>query len=185
MFNIEALIWISFWRAVKIQLFSWRVSSNPRHQSKNIEMNYMSHIKLVHEFYMIHLFSILWRIKNINDLTPLLVVTMPYACGFLWWTNYIEDFKWRLHFRFGVAFWKVVLREVYFEGPNRVWRALKTSILNIGSPFQTAPPMLNSRSWMLISVSNRFWKMIFRINSFKWRDIVLLIFHIELSRCTY
>ena len=51
---------------------------------------------------------------------------MPYACWFLWRTDYIEDFKWRLHGQFGVAFWRVVLREVYFEGPNRVWRALKT-----------------------------------------------------------
>jgi hypothetical protein len=33
---------------------------------------------------------------------------------------------------FGVAFWWVVLREVYFEWPNRVWRTLKTSMLNIG-----------------------------------------------------
>ena len=67
---------------------------------------------------------------RINHLTPLLVVTMPYACWFLWWVDYIEDFKWCLHFQFGVAFWRVVLRKVYFEGPNRVWRALKTSILN-------------------------------------------------------
>jgi len=48
----------------------------------------------------------------------------------VWWTNYIEDFKWPLHFQFGVVFWRVVLREVYFEGPIRVWRSLKTSILN-------------------------------------------------------
>ena len=65
-----------------------------------------------------------------NHLTPLLVTTMPYACWFLWQTYYIEDFKWRLHFQFEVAFWRVVLREVYFEGPNCVWMALKTSILN-------------------------------------------------------
>ena len=57
---------------------------------------------------------------------------MPYACWFLWWSHYIEDFKWHLHFQFGVSFWRVILREVYFEGPNHVWRALKTSILNTG-----------------------------------------------------
>ena len=28
----------------------------------------------------------------------------------------------------GVAFWRVVLREIYFEGPNRIWRGLKTSL---------------------------------------------------------
>ena len=70
---------------------------------------------------------------RINHLTLLLVVTMPYACWFLWRADYIEDFKWRLHFQFGVALWRVVLREVYFEGSNRVWRALKTSILNTAS----------------------------------------------------
>ena len=69
---------------------------------------------------------------RINHLTPLLVVTMPYACWFLWRVDYIEDFKWCLHFQFGVAFWRVVLRKVFFEGPNCVWRELKTSILNIG-----------------------------------------------------
>ena len=54
---------------------------------------------------------------------------MPYACWYLWHTNYIEDFKWRLlHFQFGVAIWRVVLREVYFEGPNRVWRPLTSNL---------------------------------------------------------
>ena len=41
---------------------------------------------------------------RINHLTPLLVRKMPYTCWFLWWANGIEDFKWRLHFQFGVAF---------------------------------------------------------------------------------
>ena len=62
--------------------------------------------------------------------TPQHVVTVPFACWFLWQADYIEDFKWRLHFQFGVVFWKAVLREVYFEGPNHVPRALETSILN-------------------------------------------------------
>ena len=68
---------------------------------------------------------------RINHLTLLLVLTMPYACWFLCRVNYIEDLKWRLRFQFGVVFWTVVLGEVYFEGPNCIWRALKTSILNI------------------------------------------------------
>ena len=68
---------------------------------------------------------------RINHLPLLLVVTVPYARWFLWRADYTEDFLWRLHFQYGVACWRVVLREVYFEGPNRVWRALKTSILNI------------------------------------------------------
>ena len=68
--------------------------------------------------------------SRINHLTPLLVMTMPYAYWILWQANYIEDFKRCLHFQIGVALWRAILREVYFEGPNRGWRALKTSILN-------------------------------------------------------
>jgi hypothetical protein len=48
MFEIEALIWVSFWRALKFQLK--RARSNPRRQSKNIEMKYKARIKLVDEF---------------------------------------------------------------------------------------------------------------------------------------
>ena len=78
------------------------------------------------------MFLVHYEELRINHLTPFLVVTMPFACWFLWRAYYIEDSKWHLHFQFGVAFWEVVLREVYFEEPNHVWRALKTSILNIG-----------------------------------------------------
>ena len=77
-----------------------------------------------------YMFPIQCEKLRIDHLTSLLVVTMSYACWFLWWGDYIEDFKWRLHFQFGVAFWRVVLREVYFEGPNCVSRALKTLILD-------------------------------------------------------
>ena len=65
---------------------------------------------------------------RIDHLTPLLVVTMPYVCWFSWRGDYIEDFKWCLHFQYGVVFSRVILREVYFEGLNCVWKAL-----NIGS----------------------------------------------------
>ena len=41
--------------------------------------------------------------------------------------DYSEDLKWRFHFQFGVIFGNLKLKEVYFEGPNRVWRMLKTS----------------------------------------------------------
>ena len=120
-----------FWRALKISTLQLKGWFKSRLQSKNIKMKYKIHIKVVHELcgtcfrYNVEKF-------RINHLTPLLVVTMPYACWFLWWANYIEDFKWRLHFQLGVAFWRIAWREVYFEGPNRVWRALKTSILNSG-----------------------------------------------------
>ena len=64
MLKIEALIWVSFWRALKFQLFSWRAGSNPRRQSKNIEMKHKAHIKLAHELYVVHVSSTMWRIKN-------------------------------------------------------------------------------------------------------------------------
>ena len=41
---------------------------------------------------------------------------MPYACWFLWQVDWIEDFKWCLHFQF--AFRRVVLREVYIWRPR-------------------------------------------------------------------
>jgi hypothetical protein len=49
--KMEAPMWVSFWRALKFQPCNWRASSNPRRQSKNIEMKYKTHIKLVHELY--------------------------------------------------------------------------------------------------------------------------------------
>ena len=125
MSNIEALIWVSFWRAFEFQRFNWRVASNPRRQFKNIEMKYNTHIKHVHELYGT-CFKYINHLR-INHLTLLLIVIMPCACWFLWRADYVEHFKIHLHF----LIWGFVLREVYFEGPNRVWRALKTSILNI------------------------------------------------------
>ena len=63
-FKIDALVQVSFWRVLKFQRFRWRVGSNPRHQSKNIEMQYKTRIKLVHEFNMRHVSNTMWRIKN-------------------------------------------------------------------------------------------------------------------------
>ena len=54
---------------------------------------------------------------RISHLTPFLLVTMPYACWLLWRAYYIENFKWHRHFQHGVAFCKVVLREIF------IWRA--------------------------------------------------------------
>ena len=38
LFKIEVLIWVSFWRALRFQPFTWTVGSNPKRQSKNVEM---------------------------------------------------------------------------------------------------------------------------------------------------
>jgi hypothetical protein len=50
-FEIETFIRVSIWRALKFRLFGWKSNSNSRRQSKNIEMKYKTHIKLVHELY--------------------------------------------------------------------------------------------------------------------------------------
>ena len=57
---------------------------------------------------------------RINHLTPFLVVTIPYACWFLWRANYIDNFKWCLHFQVGVALERAILREAYYEGPKGI-----------------------------------------------------------------
>ena len=114
-FKIEALIWGSFWRALKWKPFSWRAGSHSRCQSKNIEMKYKTRIELVHDIYGTCFQYNVKRLR-INHLTPPLVVTMPYTCWFLWQVDDIEDFKWCLRFQVRVAFWRVVLSEVYFEG---------------------------------------------------------------------
>ena len=72
----------------------------------------------------VHVFSTMWRVKSrscssttcSDNALRLLVL----VAGKL----YVEDFKWRLHFQFRVAFWRVVLTEAYFEGPDRVWSLL-------------------------------------------------------------
>ena len=124
MFKIETLIWVLFWRALKFQCFSWRVES-----SKNIEMDTKLILSLCMN-YRVHVFSTMWRIKNqpanstscSNNALRLLVVV---ACRLYWGLQVMSSFSiW-------VALWRVVLKEVYFEGPSHICRALKTSILNI------------------------------------------------------
>ena len=80
--------------------------------------------------YTIHVYGTMWRIKNQpsnsiscsdNALRLLILVT-----GKLW------ELQGCLHFQIGVALGRAILREAYYEGPNHVWRAFKTSILNTG-----------------------------------------------------
>ena len=82
---------------------------------------------------MWYMFPVQCDERRIDHQTLLLVVTMPCACWFLWRTNHIEDFQvtsssCNLGLRFEGLFGEVL----YFEGPNHIWRALKTSILNTG-----------------------------------------------------
>ena len=53
---------------------------------------------------------------GIDHLTPLLVVTMPYTCWFLWWTLY-----WRLQVTSSSAIWGCVLKGCFERG--KFWRA--------------------------------------------------------------
>ena len=107
MFKIDAFIWVLFWRALKSQPFSWRVGSNLRRQSKNIEMECKTHIKLVWYIFLAQCEKFI--IKHLTLL--LLAVTMPYACWFLWQADYIEDFKWRPHF----PIWDCILKGLFWE----------------------------------------------------------------------
>ena len=81
--------------------------------------------------YMIHVSGTMWRIKNqpsrANSCSDS-ALRLSGSCGGQIISSTSSDV---FILQFGVAFWRVVLREVYFEGPNRVWRALKTSIWNI------------------------------------------------------
>ena len=130
-FKIEALIWVSFWRALNSQPFSWMASSNIRHQSKNVEIWNTKRVSN-------SCIPVQCEESRIDRLTLFLVVTTPFACWFLWQTNYIEDFKWRrLHFQFGVTFRRVVLRERYilkgriaFEGH---WRPQSWTLHSTGA----------------------------------------------------
>ena len=111
--------------------------------------------------YMVHVFSAMWRIKN-KPLTSFLIVTMLYACCFLWWAYYIEDCKWCLHFQFGIAFWRVIMREVYFEGPNHVWRALNTSILTTN--YQASKCRKKPSKWASTLFLTRYLGIVFGTN---------------------
>ena len=67
---------------------------------------------------------------RINHLIPLLIVTMHYTCCSCDGQIILRTSSDVFVLQFGVAFLRVVLRDIIFEGPNHVWRALKTSILN-------------------------------------------------------
>ena len=96
------------------------------------------------------------KIRSLSWLGVSTLVTMPYNCWHLWRANCIEDFKWCLHFQFGVAFWRAILREacilkgqIVFEGH---WR-LQSWTLFTWFPIQWANWLLLvgnlSNGWLL------------------------------------
>ena len=96
----------------------WRAISNPRRQFQKLEMNIMLilHLCMIH---VVHVSNTMWRIKNQPS------NSMPYACWFLWRAYNIEDFKWRLHFHFGVAFWRVVFEIGMFWRAKPHWKGIE------------------------------------------------------------
>ena len=84
-----------------------------------------------------YMFQVQCEETRINHVTLILVWTMSYACWILCWIEYIEDFKRRPDFQYGVAFWRVVLREVkYFEEPNKgmAWMFYEHTLYSLWSP---------------------------------------------------
>ena len=69
--------------------------------------------------YVIHVTSTVWRIKNQASNSTSCIDNALRLLGLVL-GDYIEDFEWCLHFQFGVVFWRVVVREVDFEGHWRL-----------------------------------------------------------------
>ena len=65
-----------------------------------------------------YMFPIQCEELRIDHLTPLLVVTMPNTCWFLWWAYCFEDFMWRLHLQLGIRF-----EGLFWERYYIFWRA--------------------------------------------------------------
>ena len=90
---------------------------------------------------MWYMFPVQCEGLRINHLTLLLIVTMPCACWCLWRAYDIEDFKWRLHFEFGLSlerlFWEryVLKGQIAFEGH---WR-LQSWTLDVSAPTNWVP----------------------------------------------
>ena len=163
MFKIEALIWVSFWRALKFQRFSWRVGSNPRHQSKNIETKYKLIVNLCIN-YMVHVSSTMRRIKNqssnstsCNDNALRLLVLVA---GMLYWGLQVTSSFW---------IWGCVLegcfkRGIYLKGRIAFeghWR-LRFWTLSIFHLIIKTRNILNWLSWhrMQRSVPLLFFEML-------------------------
>ena len=84
-------------------------------------MKYKTHIKLC-AWMTWYMFLVQCEEVRNNHLTPLLVVTMPYACWFLWQANYVEIscdvFLFNLGLRFEGLLWKrcILKCQIVFEG---------------------------------------------------------------------
>ena len=124
-FKIEALIWVSFWRAVKFQPFNRRVGWNLRRRSKNIEMKYKTHMKCC-AWIIWYMFLLQCEELRINHVTLFLVATVPYTCWFLWRQIILRTssdvFVFNLGLRFERLFWEgyILKGKIAFEGHWRL-----------------------------------------------------------------
>ena len=133
---------------------------------------------------MVHVSRTVWRVGNqatnsascVDNALCLLVL----VSGKVYW-----GFKWRLHFQYGVAFRRVLLGEVYFEGPNHIWRALNTSLLNkwlqpslprsnINGGFTLRPPKSRGRGSSWPKVLNWAWPL--KVSHCAWPKAPIPIF---------
>ena len=128
MFKIEALIWVSFWRAFKFQLFGWRVGLNPRHRFKNIETNFFLKNIILNlcMIYMVHVFSTMWRIKNQPSNSTSCsdnALRFVSSCGGLSMFRTSSDvFIFNMGLRFKGLFWEryILKGQIAFEGHWRL-----------------------------------------------------------------
>ena len=107
-FKIEALIWVSFSKALKFQTFS----SKGCFKSKTSIQEHRNEIHNSYQTCAWIMFSVQCEEIRLDHLALLLAVTMPYTCWFLWHANSIEGFKWRLQF----GIWGCVLKGCFERG---------------------------------------------------------------------
>ena len=107
--------------------------------------------------YILHVSRTIWKIKNkssnstsYSDIALHMLVLMV---GRLY-----SEFHVTSSFSIGVVFWRDVLREVYFKGPKHVWKALKTSTLNIDSQH----PLCSTFHILYFTTQPPFWIMFAR-----------------------
>ena len=129
LFKIEALIQVSFWKGSQILALQLKGWFNSIRQSKNIEMKYETYIEFVHELSMVHVSNPMWRVKNqpsnSTSCSDNALHLWVLVAGRLYWGLQVTSYIFNL-----VCDLKGCFERGIFEGPNRIWRALKASILN-------------------------------------------------------
>ena len=137
-------MWVSSWRALRFQPFNWKVGWNLRRQSKNIEMEYETHIKRVYELYGTCV-PVQCEELRINHPTLLLVVLVLVA-GILYWKLQVTSSFCNLGLHFEGLFWERYISkgQIAFEGHWRLqsWSLPTTTqsgpIISVGGKVECA-----------------------------------------------